>query len=203
MRVSSEGRLVREYPGAEVLDFVTRRVCKECNEGWLVSDIETPVMNRLTEMVRGQSVSLDRDSRIRIVAWLAKTAMIARYIHYPPDPVPQEWLTTMYRRHEAPASWHVWATAYHGIRPFIYEGRGVLVPPGVGRTGTLNGVLATFVMGHLAAKVLAVVDGQPRERDPGRLVSLAPSEERLIVWPPPQGLDDSSLQDFLDMYARH
>lgn len=195
------GVLMRTFTHSKVVNMVTKRVCKVCNEGWMETNVERPVQPILGPMILGRRTVLDLAAQSRLAAWAAKTAMVARYAESPPLELDRRWLDHMYRNQLAPDSWYVWISKYQGERPVFYESADITLSFPGDIPGTPHGVLTTLVIGYVAFKVLGVNSGTPSDPGPSVMPRLWPISSHPIVWPPEHHIDDSSLPAFVAMYV--
>lgn len=84
------------------LDVRTRRVCYDCNNGWM-HDLEDDIKPLLSRMILGDlPVTLDRDAQDLLCLWIAKTGMVLEFVHGKPRHVPSEHHHWVYARREPP-----------------------------------------------------------------------------------------------------
>ena len=195
--VCVDGKPTRQMPSSRVINIVTKRVCKVCNEGWMETWLERPVQPTLTSMLHGERTVLDVEARVHLAGWAAKVAMVAGYAQRPPEPVRQDWLPFMYDQHIPPPDWHVWTTGYEGATPALYE-RGTftrLLPDG--RPSGDHGITMTLVVGYVAFKIVGIAGAAPDFLSRDHVSRLwPPFTFDALVWPPRHHLDDSTLQSF-------
>src|ERR1700694_5836463 len=96
------------------LDFTVKRVCRECNNGWMDQEIERRARPALTGMIHGQDMTLTRELQARVATWAVKTHAMAQFRPTHPRPISEELRTSLYERKVAPAQSRVWLTAYAG-----------------------------------------------------------------------------------------
>jgi hypothetical protein len=168
-----------------------------------MSEIENKAIPFLKPMIMGQPVLLRPRAQRDVATWLALKAIVTRYAHSPVDVVDRDWLDYFYQRHRAPKTWSAWITTYRGSRPYYYEGHDITLSspddpanPAV----TPHGVLATFVIGYFAAKVLGVRGGTPSDPGPDYMLRVQPGAGANINWPPRLHGDDNTLDAFAKMF---
>ena len=100
------------------LDGAVKRVCAECNNGWM-SELEESVARFLPTMVRGNERTYYDDGQRRLAAWATKTALMLELAN--PDferrrPLEDAFFHAMERtRTEPPTRTQVWVgAAAHG-----------------------------------------------------------------------------------------
>ncbi len=98
----------------------------------------------------------------------------------------------------------MWLTSYHGEKAFHYNGHDITVSPPSDAPadilGTPHGVLATFVIGYLAFKVLGINQGMPSPADPQVLLKIWPISEGSVEWPTVHTITNESLAAFENMF---
>ena len=201
--VDRQGHLVRELPPSKLINVVTRRVCKVCNEGWMERKLERPCQPILGPMIRGWDKTLDQSEQAVLAGWAAKVAMVMAYIHAPPQPVKREWLDWMYWHQRPPANWYVWMASCNGQRPTYFSsdaGAHASLPSGP--MVDVYAQAATLIIGYAALKILGPTS-VVRVEEPGRdaVIRLWPlTGETTVRWPPPRHIDDRRLPLFVDMF---
>lgn len=125
-RVKSRTGKPRRY----TIEYTTR-VCDRCNSGWM-NDVDTAVYPSVAQMIRGNTVTLDRAGQANIAAWAAKVAVTARSEPHNPLPIEPAWTDWLFTRHTAPPNWHVWISHYVGSEPFWYNPDDVRIELGQG-----------------------------------------------------------------------
>jgi hypothetical protein len=73
--VSTDNQGNRNKWQRDTPDFVTKSVCKHCNEGWM-SDLEKTVEPILKPMIGGKKTTLTDKQQHAIGVWLVKTTMV-------------------------------------------------------------------------------------------------------------------------------
>ena len=196
---------VGSFGASKVINLITKRVCKVCNEGWLEQLVEHPTQPILDPMLRGREAPLDLAEQSMLAAWVAKTAMEFRYALTPPEPVAAEWLTEMYEHQLAPETWYIWVTSYQGYRPVFAQHNDITLSFPVasvqdGSLTTPHGVLVTLVVGYVAFKVMGIKAGTPSYAGTDAWFRLWPLGNETFIWPPQRHLDEISLPGFVNMY---
>lgn len=67
---------VRHFPTGP-FDQTINRVCKQCNEGWLATDVEQVAEEYLFPLIKGEWLPIDRKGAWVLSMWAAKTAAIS------------------------------------------------------------------------------------------------------------------------------
>ncbi|MCJ7491597.1 MAG: hypothetical protein MUP15_05545, partial [Dehalococcoidia bacterium] len=67
---------------------------------------------------------------------------------------------------------------------------------------TPHGVLATFIVGYLAFKVLGIHEGTPTYPGPKQFLRIWPVNEGTVEWPTLRTIIDSTLPSFEDMFVK-
>lgn len=196
----SGGVPVGTYGASKVINLITKRVCKVCNEGWLEQLIEHPTQPILDPMLRGRQTPLDPAEQSMLAAWVAKTAMEFRYALTPPEPVAAEWLAEMYKHQLAPETWYIWVASYVGHRPAYGQHNDITVSFPDSAVDTPHGVLLTLIVGYVAFKVMGINAGTPSYPGADALLRLWPPGDKTVVWPPMRHLDETTLPGFANMY---
>jgi hypothetical protein len=212
VRVGVWGRgntLARTITHSEVINMQTKRVCKVCNEGWMEQRLERPCQSVLGPLIAGEDRVLDPPSQALVAAWIAKTAMTARYAFTPIEPVEPDWLRLMYEHQRPPDTWHIWLGSYVGSRPLHLGHHDITVtfPDSDPESNseavvTPHGVLLTLAVGYAFLQVLGIKGGAPQ--NPDRLPDLFriwPLATTPVNWPPPRHLDDASLPYAMNMFV--
>ena len=192
------GRTRKRKPTLEY----TTRVCASCNNGWM-NEVDSLAFDDVSEMIRGNAVTLDTARQSAMAAWVCKVAVTARSEPNYPMPIEKEWTDWLFQQHSAIPGWYVWVGHYIGSAPWWYSphdvstpvGQGSPTPPPGSGIGKSHGVMATMAIGHLVTQVFGVSGGGilsgPDES--GTLPSIWPTNTAPVPWPPPQHIDDAGL----------
>ncbi len=135
------------------IDFVVKRVCRDCNHGWMNEEIENPARPILTDMIRGQGGTLTPTGCERVAAWAIKTHAMAQLLHAELRPLTDELRASLYERKIAPPQSQVWLAAYQGHPLHGAWGRtnNIELAPGqnVSPDEIVNAEMMTLCIGHL------------------------------------------------------
>jgi hypothetical protein len=174
-----------------------RLVCKNCNNGWMSSELEVPNIPIISCMMQSISITLDREQQRHVAAWCMKMAFI------------NDWTRTggrkrkFYTRDETlafardlttPERTRIWiahlTTSHLSRDGHDFE----LIRAGDGLVLGASSV-TTLVVGHFVAQIITdhiqpdFKDHNPRiEPEPGpwetKLLQIWPIEKEWISWPP-------------------
>lgn len=150
-RVSHHEEHVHHSYGTAVIDFKARRVCADCNGGWM-SDMEGAVIPILTPMILSPGrVDLTRDEAMTLAAWIAKTSLTTALIYPETDhEVPHRFFDEMYRERQPFEDAVIWIAGYDASRYAVSHSQ---VP-------ILNiGFRTTVNVGCFVFKITALDDG--------------------------------------------
>jgi hypothetical protein len=206
---------------ADALSWTVKRVCRNCNSGWMNSEVEQPAAPILTEMIHGNRVALTTEQQKHVATWAIKTHLMAQYRHTPFRPAPENHLRWMYEQKSPVPNSQVWLGAYGAkLDPVNYAwGRTTTfemstTPPemsGVESVPAGDEVhVQTFTLriGHLIFQTV-----KRTEPEDGLLMHIAPDMERFLVpiwpnagssvdWPPPMALyNEQGLSNLSDRFA--
>lgn len=65
-----------------------RKVCTDCNNGWMNRDVEQPIEDELLSMMTGGPASLTQDKTAGLALWAAKTAIVMSGVKHSEDALP-------------------------------------------------------------------------------------------------------------------
>lgn len=99
--LTDEG-VLREWTTKQ-LDLKVRRVCEDCNTGWM-HDLEEDCRPLLTNMIQGVDlpITLDQEQQALLALWATKTAMMVDFLDSGPQHVPATHYRWVYERREPP-----------------------------------------------------------------------------------------------------
>ncbi len=194
------GEFQREVSGRYPA-LVTRRVCKACNEGWLENDIEAPAREVATSLILGDRRVLRVDHQERLAAWAAKIAILGRYAHEPPEPVPDAWIQDLYLTHAAPPTWITLVGRYSEGATIAYSNHNMSSrPPKADGSHATDGIFLTLVVGHLAIKVLGFANPTTINYPADLVLPIWPDPDGDRDWPPASQVTPESFGAFDWMY---
>jgi hypothetical protein len=203
---------------AKQADMKVRRVCTDCNSGWLAT-LEARVQRLLAPLILGKGrLALSTSEQKLITRWGVKTATMVGYSQSPPRPAPPDQLAWLRERGTPPPQTGTWLAAYRGEEQSTVRQASVTCefPGGLGQA--FEAVLTTFVHGPLVVLVLHFVDA-PDEIAVGTYdevmntftTKLWPRAVHSVTatWPPKLGCDDDGLDklssalenDLIQLYA--
>jgi len=152
VHTSDSGSSVRSW-AKNYLDFTVKRVCRDCNHGWMNLEIEKPARQALTAMIQGRSITLTPQDQEHVAAWTLKTHMMAQYRHTPTRHVVPEQLRWLSEHKRAPPKSRVWLAGYAGQPPGGAWGRTyhfrLYSPDVVGAGHVFDAEMMTLRIGHL------------------------------------------------------
>lgn len=193
----------RTKDGQPTLDF-TARVCKTCNNEWMnrVDDAAFPFVS---EMIRGNPITLDAAAQCAVATWFAKVAITSRFSLIAPAPLEAKWATDLYRTASISPLWHVWLGTYDGNWPLWYVPEDVRVEKAKGAPPFLeppepnaavlyeHGVVASLALGHLFLQMIGFSGvGDPELAPPVELIEVWPSGAD-VKWPTVKRITDENL----------
>jgi len=127
---------IRSSGGADYdttqLDLTVRRVCRECNHGWM-ERMESEVRPFLTPMMTTtDSVTLSVEDQFALARWYTKTMLMHDLTHSTPR-IPQDRYTEFFAEPRPFDDSVIWLGAYGGNRwPAFSDVTGTLVEYGTG-----------------------------------------------------------------------
>lgn len=200
----------KKVPFKNSLGLVSRRVCKNCNTGWM-HKLESAIKPRLRPLIHAYKTDpITPNDQLLITRWLMKT-MLAYDLNIRTRPV---FYTTDERRELAnslmiPHDTYCYLSQYRGIigqvatleSPLIPQSD--LLPKDHEYLIDMHGYTGTFVIGHMALQVFSF-------RRPKNLIGktlnfiVSPEWDRAALqiwpvrtthnWPPPRLLEDLQLR---------
>lgn len=137
-------------------DQTVNDVCKPCNEGWLVDDVEDPAERWIVGAMQGRRfASLTAEAARALALWGAKTAAVRALVDPGHRAIPKEHYAHIMTRLEPPPNTSVWLAHVdsRGI-PFTRHAR-----YGLWRdTELVNAHLTSILLGDMAIYVLGAGD---------------------------------------------
>lgn len=210
-----ETRQVRQWKG--FLDTKANVVCKPCNEGWM-SQLESEAKRELSAIITGGAkVSLSPRGIVTLAAFTFKNAVIANYMNtrrepFFPPAARQRFKSTL----EIPPNVQMWLAAFGGTYKsgtFIGHVSGPAATRNYGPWNEFEFYAFTYSVGGLVAQLLAprwapidkrglpVPILRPNEAWNKVGVQFWPSDGSSVGWPPPQYLDDDSIDAFTNRWT--
>lgn len=197
--------------GSNALDLTVRRVCGDCNNGWM-SELEAECKPLLAPMIAGRAQSLSKEDQTKLATWMAKTVVVgeaatpaqARRV------IPRRWHTTIHQERRPPKGSWVWLARYVGgelpagetTRPIHWTFHPLSMQ---WSGGEKTGVSAVLSLGQLVFQLLGVFD-RPEETHPDRqqpFLKLWPDPIHRAPWPSVvPTLTDGELLDLVNSFNR-
>jgi hypothetical protein len=185
------------------VDFKVKRVCRECNHGWMNDEIENPARPVLTRMIHGEAVKLTRPLQERVATWAVKTHAMAQFLHEDRRPITEELRQSLYEDKIAPPQSQVWLSAYaghatHGAWAMTHN---LQLAPGqnVSPDEILDAEMMTLCIGHLVLQSFKWSSAEPQQFQIGLpdelrrfLVPIWPQESKKAKWPGTWTLDNAA-----------
>jgi hypothetical protein len=164
-------------------------VCRQCNNGWM-SRLETRARRVLMPLIQGHSHTLSRFDQHILASWVAKTVMVAEYVHPTHIAIPDGHRLGMYASQEPPEGWQIWIAHYAGIKwrnLAIYHHIGGLANP-----SAFDTQFTSIGMGHLFIQVVSttVPGAEFAPEDGSELRQIWPRTSLDIYWPACRALTD-------------
>jgi hypothetical protein len=199
-----EGKEIRKWT-ADSLDMKVRRVCADCNGGWM-SALERTAALTLRPLIAGSPRRLLPAEQEIIAVWAIKTALMCEFIHPDSRGGADEHFRWLGEHLKPTPNGHVWLAAYTGSKDMDYEHRDLRMEPEDGPVSYRKGYISAFVINRLVLYVMDV-EGEPRVRT--RLTAhaeraalqITPFKHALATWPPQVRIDDRLFVEFLEMIA--
>ncbi len=94
----------------EAFQFKVKRVCRDCNHGWMDTEIEQPNRPYLEAMMDDAALTLSNVGQSGIATWVIKTHMMMQY-QVRTRPVRAEQLAWLYQHRTPPPNSQVWLGA--------------------------------------------------------------------------------------------
>jgi len=191
-----------------------KRVCRECNHGWMEREVEKPNQTLLPPMFRGEQISLTSAEQQHVATWAFKTHLMAQYRHIPFRPQPEEQLQWLYQNRTAAPKSRVWLAAFAGVplhhawgRTYAFELFAPAVPD-VAPADVLYAEMMTLCVGQLVFQSFKWTGAVP-EFDVGLpdetakfVLPIWPPSNVTLVWPPAFTLDTlESVRNFADAFV--
>jgi hypothetical protein len=174
-----------------------------CNNGWM-SGLDGQVRQLAEPMMLGKPKLLTIQDQTVIAAWAAMKSMVLEYMWGAGQKIvlPQASRTFVYRLQQAPDDMQIRIAAVESRgRPALASRRVYELRPNTYASGQLPAyascstlVLGCFVLQTYAASA-AVPPLRPQPHGPNYLV-LNPAAGEDVSWPPPNALDDDTLDQF-------
>jgi hypothetical protein len=112
-RITDHDEHVHDIWNTSTIDFKARKVCGDCNSGWM-SSLETAVMPILTPLVLTTAPqTFTQEEAVTLATWVAKTALTASLLHADKtNPIPKKYFDELYRERRPFRDSVVWIAAY-------------------------------------------------------------------------------------------
>ncbi len=195
-RLVTEGLDQSERHPAKTLEVVVRRVCRDCNSGWM-REMDNDVRPLVEPMIDGVAMTLSILDEELVAKWATKMMLTMQAANIGRERVVgDETFRWFYQYRQPLPGSHVWLCHYTDrVRwPFVAHQWGMSVapegspPPQEG--DALNGFGVAFAIGELACWLFAAdFPGGPRTQagsDDGHLL-IWPSLSG-VRWPPPAAI---------------
>lgn len=201
-----------------LLDTKANVVCKPCNEGWM-SQLECEAKRELSDIIVGaKEVALSPRGVVTLAAFTFKNAIVANYMNMKREPffppaVRQRFRSTL----EIPSDVQMWLAAFGGTYKsgtFIGHVSGPAVTPDYrGPWKDFEFYAFTYSVGGLVVQLLAPRWAPIHRRglpvpilQPNGIwdkvgIQFWPSDGSSVDWPPPQYLDDNSIDAFTNRWT--
>ena len=168
-------------------------VCKGCNNGWM-SRMEIRARPLLMPLIQGLPHSKSTFDLKYLATWIAKTVMVAEYIHPDHIAIPDKERLHMYANLAPPDHWIIWIADYRGTKwrnLAISHHMAKLLPPKApepSESVAPDTHITSIGMGHLFIQVVASVLEFEFEHDAFRRIW--PLTDLALSWPPARPLSD-------------
>lgn len=191
---------VQSQWSADRLDKTVKRVCRECNQGWM-STLEQEAKPVLTPLIQGQR-RLVQGAQALIATWMIKTAMMCELGRLRPA---QEFTPASHHRHvfehqQPPPGSCVWAGGYAGGKTVAVHQRLLRLHSS---TGEASAFASTITLGALLLQAFwfwDYPDGIEIQRGWG-LPQLWPNPAPAgLMLPPDHPLSDHEVQQLADSF---
>ncbi len=198
--------------------YKLRIVCRSCNSGWM-GKIEEKAIAPLTDLILGNSVTLNKEQVARVAAWLALRTIIGEY-RYSTVSIPKEDYEYIKITGLAPPHWHIWIGSHKVERWKIActtkQIAGCISTdfdkPGFTPPDDYNTCTTSFGYGELFAHVsVSAVKGLLDEHDSiihdmrstfgRRLLARVWPVEAPVIWPAVHSLTDAQMDTFRQSLA--
>lgn len=200
-----EGEEVRSWTAGE-LDITVKRVCAECNNGWM-STLEGMARPALVPLMAGRRRRLAPAEQEIIAVWAIKTALMCEFIHPATRGASDLHFRALAERLKPPPDAHVWLAHYKGPKELDYNHRVLhLADASDPSRPKRKGFLTAFVINRLVIYVMDAEEGPRLRTDLSAhaeqgAVPIQPIKYGLVDWPPQVALDDEAVESFLLMIA--
>jgi hypothetical protein len=201
----------KRWPGPE---FTTRKVCGECNNGWM-SELEGAVRMTMGSLVNDLSMWLDEEQQRFLALWSTKTAMVIEGVKQAKNNFYSAEQRSMFRATLVPPpETAIWLGRCAQSNLLHGEARKLHVSNPTATNPLEDGCATTFVTGRLVIQVLSVkrkpeasrgnlrlrIQAGPWER---KLMQIWPIENQRVNWPPPESFSDldDGLRDLRRRFA--
>lgn len=163
-----------------------------------MSQLEETAKPYMDEIIRGRRLDLSPTAQTSVASWAAKTTMTGSLATR--QPVRHGWLSYMQKSHTPPPGWQVLIGRYDGTWPLVSEIHDINLRSPDPLLAIEHGILATFVLGYLAVKVLGIHHPDVVNPVPSFLQSVWPPVLPKVTWPPRDTWTDQTLQQFIDLF---
>lgn len=178
-----------------------RQVCQRCNSGWM-SGLEVAVAPWLTPMILGEQIAISREGQRILARWAIKTASMMHYAAQAQHEIPPARLALIKEGTSLPDDSTVCVIASESaIQPLEYEIKELNLGAAEDPSST-HGEQFTLSVGRVTIQVLSIALKQPvtLHAAPMRVqpISIWPSEQETVVWPPTDRLTDDEMVNFIN-----
>lgn len=200
VRFISENSFTGGIPTAEI-----RSVCAPCNGGWM-SSIETRARPLLEAMMRREPVELHADAQEALSVWACLKTIVGHTLTEGRRLASADWRRYLYKSKRPPGDWFVGVTGFTGTVQAYFDIRVEnFVRDVIGKDGKARErpagteVFASMIIRGLAIKVFGLRQSQLQPPRPDALLPIWPSSSRVLFWPPPNSVDDDTMERFLNV----
>jgi hypothetical protein len=176
-------------------EFVTRRVCRTCNNGWM-NRLDLAAQPLLTRLLRGERVTLRRLADVVLLAsWAAKIAIVTDAAQPTEPALAPEHGRYLYDHRAPPPGWTIWLA--HALpqenSTAALNATTLLRPDG-------RGYVTTTLVNELVIQSLVLPENEPIGTHPFRqhAIELWPPTYRPIVWPHASSLSPTGVVRFAE-----
>ena len=187
------------WKSSDPINVRVRCVCVPCNNKWM-GDIDAEASKILTPMMSGDMVQLSLDEQKKVATWAVLKTLVAHYVEAKPRPSHLDWLEWLYKRHEPHANWIVWLGAYAGRLDLWLDTHHITAYSDRGARLPVLGIVGTFVIGHLAIKVMGTRGAGVLRTDPELILPIFPNHGDVCNRPPAIVIKDDTIGDFCSMW---
>jgi hypothetical protein len=198
----TEEEVLRTHISKE-LDAKVRRVCRQCNTGWM-HELEQATRPVLSPLILGRGRMLVPTEQEILSVWAVKTALMCEFLHPSTRGASREHFQTIYRALKPPDTANVWLAAYDGRKEIDYNHRRLSIEREDASKPDARGYLTALVLRHA---VLFVMGGEEpiempfSDRDRRGVIQLHPPWRPFPRWPPEFILGDEGVKSFLFLIA--